>query len=66
MTGRANAGGWSLLRQYQSRLLDAAFVTIAALGHLDAPGHGPGALDRAWAGSMGRGRSMGALSVTLS
>jgi polar amino acid transport system substrate-binding protein len=28
-TGRKNAAGWSLLRQYQSRLLDAAFVTIA-------------------------------------
>lgn len=29
VTGRRTAGGWTLLRQYQARLLDAAFVTIA-------------------------------------
>jgi polar amino acid transport system substrate-binding protein len=56
VTGRKNAAGWSLLRQYQSRLFDAAFVTIAlsvssmplamALGLLIALGrlYGPGPL----------------------
>ena len=29
VTGRRAAGGWTLLRQYQARLFDAAFVTIA-------------------------------------
>jgi polar amino acid transport system substrate-binding protein len=29
VTGARAAGGWALLRQYQSRLWDAAFVTIA-------------------------------------
>jgi polar amino acid transport system substrate-binding protein len=29
VSGRRTAGGWALLRQYQSRLFDAAFVTIA-------------------------------------
>ncbi len=56
VTGRKNAGGWVLLRQYQSRLYDAAFVTIAlsvssmplamALGLVIALGrlYGPGPL----------------------
>jgi polar amino acid transport system substrate-binding protein len=29
ITGNKNVAGWSLLRQYRSRLFDAAFVTIA-------------------------------------
>ena len=29
VSGRRGAGGWALLRQYQSRLFDATFVTIA-------------------------------------
>jgi polar amino acid transport system substrate-binding protein len=29
VSGRRAAGGWALLRQYQARLFDAAFVTIA-------------------------------------
>ena len=56
ISGRKNATGWSLLRQYRSRLFDAAFVTIAlsvtsmplamALGLLIALGrlYGPGPL----------------------
>jgi polar amino acid transport system substrate-binding protein len=62
ITGRKSAAGWSLLRQYQSRLYDAAFVTIAlsvtsmplamALGLLIALGrlYGPGALRCALSG----------------
>ncbi len=56
VTGRRTAGGWELLQQYQARLFDAAFVTIAlsvtsmplamALGLLIALGrlYGPGPL----------------------
>jgi polar amino acid transport system substrate-binding protein len=56
VTGRRTAGGWALLRQYQARLFDAAFVTIAlslssmpiamAIGLLIALGklYGPGPL----------------------
>jgi polar amino acid transport system substrate-binding protein len=56
VTGRKSVAGWSLLRQYRSRLFDAAFVTIAlsltsmpmamALGLLIALGrlYGPGPL----------------------
>jgi polar amino acid transport system substrate-binding protein len=62
VTGRKNAAGWSLLRQYQSRLFDAAFVTIAlsltsmpiamAMGLLIALGrlYGPGPLRWALSG----------------
>jgi polar amino acid transport system substrate-binding protein len=62
VTGRRTAGGWQLLRQYQARLLDAAFVTIAlsvtsmplamALGLLIAVGrlYGPGPLRWALSG----------------
>jgi polar amino acid transport system substrate-binding protein len=62
LTGAQAAGGWELLRRYQSRLLDGAFVTIVlslgsmpiamALGLLIAVGrlYGPRILQAAFAG----------------
>ena len=56
VTGRRAPSGWALLRQYQSRLFDAAFVTIALSVTSMPLAMATRPVDRARAGSMGRGR----------